>query len=62
MTNTTSLPTLIGTKINHGSPGYFMNKETITAVTFLDDRVELEFKSEFFTQMTHEQYEYMLRA
>lgn len=51
---------IIGTKIMHGSPGY-LSEETISKVTFMKDKVEIEFESECFTQMTHEEYEYMLK-
>ena len=56
----TTTSELIGTKIMHGSPGY-LSEEIVSKVVFLDDRVEIEFKSEFFTQMTHEEYEYLLK-
>jgi hypothetical protein len=51
---------LIGTKIMHGSPGY-LSEEVVSKVTFDKDKVEIEFESECFTQMTHEEYEYMLK-
>lgn len=50
---------IIGTKIMHGSPGY-MNEETITKVKILQEHVEIEFYSQCFTQMTHEEFERML--
>jgi hypothetical protein len=56
----TTTSDLIGTKIMHGSPGY-LSEETVSKVVFIDDRVEIEFKSECFTQMTHEEYEYLLK-
>jgi hypothetical protein len=60
MTDTTALPNLIGTRINHGSPGY-MNEETVATVEFLSDRVEIEFESGCFTQMKPEEFEYMMQ-
>ena len=51
---------IIGTRIMHGSPGY-MNEETISKVTILKHGVTIEFESQCFTQMTHEEFEDMLR-
>jgi hypothetical protein len=51
---------LIGTKILHGSPGY-LTEETISKINFLKDKVEIEFESERFTQMTPDEYENMLK-
>lgn len=57
---TIPITNIIGTKIMHGSPGY-MNEEVISKVTILKNLVEIEFESQCFTQMTHEEYEYLLR-
>ena len=60
MTMTYLTSDLIGTKIMHGSPG-LLSEETISKITFDKNGVEIEFESECFTQMTHDEYEHMLK-
>ena len=57
---TIPITNIIGTKLMHGSPGN-MNEEIISKVVFVKECVEIEFESQCFTQMTPDEYEYLLR-